>query len=93
MGGGGAGMTTEAAIEHVKVICAPPGSVLVFVVNDCASQIEVEHANAALAKALPQYQVLVMLGLEDIYAIVPENPPPIVNNYNTYNSTPAEVIR
>lgn len=68
-------------IERVKVICAPPGSVLVFVVKCDISQDEVERVGTGLVRSLPQYQVIVMTDLEDIHAIVPESPPPVVNNY------------
>lgn len=76
-------MNYETAIEHVKVICAPPGSTIVFIAHMDA--VWMREDIERLRATLPEYTVILVNGIEDIRAIVPVEPPPVTNNY-IYNA-------
>lgn len=75
-------MNTDSAIERIRVIHAPPGSILVFEVGEHLFPHERAHITSELRERLPDYRILVWCGTLDIKAIVPTEAPPVVNNYH-----------
>lgn len=89
-------MNYETAIEHVKVICAPPGSIIVLSFKDRVHWQEREQTHTRLAERFPEYRWIITSNLDSIHAIAPQEPPPVTNNYTVSvlgNGVPDEHVR
>lgn len=74
-------MTEETAIERIKVLHAPPGSILLLCFDPEYMFRDIDQLTARIQERLPEYRVLIVNSNVDVKVIVPSEAPPVTNNY------------